>query len=287
MAGAHAAPRRDRRPASAGAVRRGSGAGRADVRGGGRAVPGLLQEPGHRRDDAAAGRAGRRVGACRNGGTPCSAASTSTCPKTAPCCTSRCGCRGRRRSSWTAPTWCGEVHEVLDRMAGFANRIRSGEWKGHTGQAIRNVINVGIGGSDLGPVMAYEALRHYATRDIAFRFVSNVDSTDFVEATRDLDPGADAVHHLLQDVRHAGDAHQRHLGAGLDHLGAGRGRGGQALRRGLDQRRAGREVRHRHGQHVRVLGLGGRPVLDGLGHRAVHHGGDRAGAVRRDAGRVP
>jgi len=79
-----------------------------------------------------------------------------------------------------------QVHEVLDRMADFANRVRSGEWKGHTGKPIRNVVNVGIGGSDLGPVMAYEALRHYATRDITFRFVSNVDSTDFVEATRDL-----------------------------------------------------------------------------------------------------
>ena len=79
-----------------------------------------------------------------------------------------------------------QVHEVLDRMADFANRVRSGEWKGYTGKRIRNVINVGIGGSDLGPVMAYEALRHYATRDITFRFVSNVDSTDFVEATRDL-----------------------------------------------------------------------------------------------------
>jgi len=79
-----------------------------------------------------------------------------------------------------------QVHEVLDRMADFSNRVRSGEWKGHTGKRIRNVINVGIGGSDLGPVMAYEALRHYATRDITFRFVSNVDSTDFVEATRDL-----------------------------------------------------------------------------------------------------
>jgi glucose-6-phosphate isomerase len=81
----------------------------------------------------------------------------------------------------------GEVHEVLGRMADFANRVRSGEWKGYTGKPIRCVVNVGIGGSDLGPVMAYEALRHYATRDIAFRFVSNVDSTDFVEATRDLD----------------------------------------------------------------------------------------------------
>jgi glucose-6-phosphate isomerase len=81
-----------------------------------------------------------------------------------------------------------QVHEVLDRMADFADRVRSGEWKGYTGKPIKNVVNVGIGGSDLGPVMAYEALRHYTTRDIEFRFVSNVDSTDFAEATRDLDP---------------------------------------------------------------------------------------------------
>jgi glucose-6-phosphate isomerase len=79
-----------------------------------------------------------------------------------------------------------EVHQVLDRMADFTERVRSGEWKGHTGKPIRNVINVGIGGSDLGPVMAYEALRHYSKRDMTFRFVSNVDSTDLVEATRDL-----------------------------------------------------------------------------------------------------
>ncbi|HZP44034.1 MAG TPA: glucose-6-phosphate isomerase [Candidatus Binataceae bacterium] len=81
-----------------------------------------------------------------------------------------------------------EVHQVLDRMADFANRVRHGEWKGHTGRRIRNVINVGIGGSDLGPVMAYEALRHYSDRAMVFRFISNVDGTDFVEATRDLDP---------------------------------------------------------------------------------------------------
>jgi glucose-6-phosphate isomerase len=78
------------------------------------------------------------------------------------------------------------VHEVLDRMAAFSGRVRSGEWKGHTGKAIRNVVNIGIGGSDLGPVMAYEALRHYTRRDFTFRFVSNVDSTDFAEATQDL-----------------------------------------------------------------------------------------------------
>jgi glucose-6-phosphate isomerase len=81
-----------------------------------------------------------------------------------------------------------QVHEVLERMGAFAERVRSGEWLGHTGRPIRNAINIGIGGSDLGPVMAYEALKHYSKRDMTFRFVSNVDSTDFVEATRDLDP---------------------------------------------------------------------------------------------------
>ena len=81
-----------------------------------------------------------------------------------------------------------EVHEVLDRMAAFCERVRGGEWRGHTGRPIRNVINIGIGGSDLGPVMAYEALRYYSRRDMTFRFVSNVDGTDFAEATRDLNP---------------------------------------------------------------------------------------------------
>ncbi|HEY4828139.1 MAG TPA: hypothetical protein VIH85_15290, partial [Solirubrobacteraceae bacterium] len=81
-----------------------------------------------------------------------------------------------------------QVHEVLDRMTSFCDRVRSGEWRGHTDRPIRNVVNIGIGGSDLGPVMAYEALRHYSEREMTFRFVSNVDSTDIVEATRDLDP---------------------------------------------------------------------------------------------------
>ncbi len=81
-----------------------------------------------------------------------------------------------------------QVHEVLDRMSAFSERVRSGDWKGHTGKPIRNVINIGIGGSDLGPVMAYEALRHYSKREMTFRFVSNVDGTDFAEKTRDLDP---------------------------------------------------------------------------------------------------
>src|SRR5262245_22003621 len=81
-----------------------------------------------------------------------------------------------------------KVHAVLDKMADFANRVRSGAWKGHTGKRICNVVNVGIGGSDLGPVMAYEALKHFSERNMTFRFVSNVDANDFVEATVDLDP---------------------------------------------------------------------------------------------------
>jgi glucose-6-phosphate isomerase len=81
-----------------------------------------------------------------------------------------------------------EVHAVLDKMGDFANRVRSGQWKGHSGKRIRNIVNIGIGGSDLGPVMAYEALKYYSDRAMTLRFVSNVDGTDFVEATRDLDP---------------------------------------------------------------------------------------------------
>ena len=81
-----------------------------------------------------------------------------------------------------------EVHAVLDAMSKFSDRVRSGEWKGHTGKRIRNLVNIGIGGSDLGPVMAYEALKHYSQRDLTFRFVSNVDGTDFAEAVQDLNP---------------------------------------------------------------------------------------------------
>ncbi len=81
-----------------------------------------------------------------------------------------------------------QVHEVLDRMTGFSNRVRSGQWKGHTGKRIRNIVNIGIGGSDLGPVMAYEALRFYSERSMTFRFVSNIDGIDFAEAVRDLNP---------------------------------------------------------------------------------------------------
>ena len=114
------------------------------------------------------------------------AARRSTPPRAAPCCTWRCAPRATPRSWWTARTSCRPSTPCSTGWPSFADRVRSGAWKGHTGKRIRNVVNIGIGGSDLGPVMAYEALRAYTDRDMTFRFVSNVDPTDFVEATRDL-----------------------------------------------------------------------------------------------------
>ena len=113
-----------------------------------------------------------------------------------------------------APYSRPEVHEVLDRMSAFSERIRSGDWKGHTGERIETIVNIGIGGSDLGPVMAYEALRYYTQRDLAFRFVSNVDGTDIVEATRDLDPArtlfivASKTFTTLETIRNATTARE-------------------------------------------------------------------------------
>ena len=157
------------------------------------------------------------------------------------------------------------VHAVLDRMADFANRVRSGAWKGHTGKPIRNVVNIGIGGSDLGPVMAYEALRHYSDRSLTFRFVSNIDGTDLVEGVRDLDPAqtlfivSSKTFTTLETMTNARDR-ARVVGRGAWRR---RGLGCEALRRGLDQCRGSGEVRHRHRQHVRVLGLGRRALLHG------------------------
>jgi glucose-6-phosphate isomerase len=96
--------------------------------------------------------------------------------------------RGKSLAAAQVPEAGEPVHQVLDRMRAFANRVRAGEWTGFTGKPIRNIVNIGIGGSDLGPVMAYEALRHYSRRDLTFRFISNVDGTDFCESTRDLNP---------------------------------------------------------------------------------------------------
>ena len=101
------------------------------------------------------------------------------------------------------------VHAVLRRMSDFSDRVRSGAWTGHTGKRIRNVVNIGIGGSDLGPAMAYEALRDYSHRDMTFRFVSNVDGIDFWEAVRDLDPAETLFIVCSKTLHHARDAHQR------------------------------------------------------------------------------
>ena len=117
-----------------------------------------------------------------------------------------------------------QVHEVLDRMSAFAERIRSGDWKGHTGKPIRNVINIGIGGSDLGPVMAYEALRHYSRREMTFRLRLQRRRHRLRREDPRPRPGGDALHHLLEDLHHAGDDDQRPDGAGLGAGEAGRPR---------------------------------------------------------------
>ena len=178
---------------------------------------------------------------------------------------------------------------MLDRMAAFADDVRSGGWTGHTGRPIRNVVNIGIGGSDLGPVMAYEALRHYSRREMTFRFVSNVDGTDFAEATRDLDPAetlfiiSSKTFTTLETMTNAHTAR-----AWMPARARRRAGGAPALRRRLDQRGGRGEVRHRPRQHVRLLGLGRRALFHGLGDRPLDDAGDRArSSFRDDARRVP
>ena len=179
-----------------------------------------------------------------------------------------------------------DVHAVLDRMTEFADRLRSGAWKGHTGKRIRNVINIGIGGSDLGPVMAYEALKHYSERAMSFRFVSNVDGTDFTEAVRDLDPAetlfivSSKTFTTLETMTNA-HAARAWLLAALKGEDFGYR---QAFCRRLHERTGGSAVRHRHGQHVRFLGLGGRSLLNGFGHRPLDDVGDRPRQFPRHAG---
>ena len=182
-----------------------------------------------------------------------------------------------------------EVHAVLDAMADFSNRVRSGEWKGHTGKRIRNVINIGIGGSDLGPVMAYEALRHYSDRALTFRFVSNVDGTDLAEATRDLDPtetlfiASSKTFTTLETMTNAESARQWLLqGFGGDvkavakHFVAVSTNAAKVSEFGIDT-----------DEHVRLLGLGGRALFHGLGHRSVDDARRRSRPLPRSAERLP
>ena len=181
-----------------------------------------------------------------------------------------------------------EVHGVLDRMAAFCDRVRSGEWTGHTGKPIRNVVNIGIGGCDLGPVMAYEALRHYSDRTRTFRFVSNIDGTDFAEATRDLDPAetlfivSSKTFSTLETLTNARTARDWSLAALGDeaavakHFVAVSTNAEKVAAFGIDT--------------ANMFGFWdwvGRPLLDGLGHRPVDDARHRPRPLPRDAGRLP
>ena len=265
-----------------------SAARRAPDRRSRRPLSRLLEEPGHRRDDQAAAAAGRRMQPRRAHRRHVQRRQDQRDRATRgaarrPAGTGKRADSGRRRRR-RARGACGP------RAHGrpFREQVRGGHWHGHTGRPIRNIVNIGIGGSDLGPVMAYEALRHYSRRDMIFRFVSNVDGTDFEEATRDLDPEETlfiVCSKTFTTQETLTNAHAARAWT-LRKLGDERG-DTPALRRRLDQRRRRREVRHRHRQHVRLLGLGRRSLLDGLGDRPVDHARDRTGELPRHARRFP
>ena len=181
------------------------------------------------------------------------------------------------------------VHAVLDKMSAFSDRVRSGEWKGHTGKRIRNVINVGIGGSDLGPVMAYEALRFYSQRDMTFRFVSNVDGTDFAEAVRDLDASetlfiiSSKTFTTLETMTNAHTARDWSL--------AGLGGDEKAVAKHFVAVSTNAEAVSKFGIDTANMfefwDLGRRPLLHGFGDRPLHHVGRWAGQLPRHAQRLP
>ncbi len=191
---------------------------------------------------------------------------------------------GRRRRRGGAGARGTGSHDARSRIA-----CVPGEWTGHTGKPIRNVVNIGIGGSDLGPVMAYEALRHFSRRDMTFRFVSNIDGTDFVEATRDLDAAETMFivsSKTFTTLETMTNAHSARAWA-LDAFGGDE----TAIAKHFVAVSTNAEGVEEFGidtdEHVRVLGLGGRPLLDGLGDRAVDDAGGRLRCVPRDARRVP
>ena len=172
-----------------------------------------------------------------------------------------------------------QVHAVLDKMTEFAHRVRGGVWLGHTGKRIKNVINIGIGGSDLGPVMAYEALKHYSERAMTFRFVSNIDGTDFAEAVHGLEPSetlfivSSKTFTTLETMTNAHTARAWLLaGLGGDEKSVAKHFVAVSTNAGESG-----EVRDRYRQHVRVLGLGRRALLHGFGHWPVNHAGHRPG----------
>ncbi len=181
-----------------------------------------------------------------------------------------------------------EVHAVLDRMASLPTAVRSGNWKGYTGKRIRNVINIGIGGSYLGPEMAYRALRPFSDPAMTFRFVANVDGAALTEATADLDAAetlfiiSSKTFTTLETMTNAAAARKWTV----DKLGS-RCRRRPPLRCRLNQRQGREGIRHRRAEHVRLLGLGRRPLFDGQRHRTFHHDRRRSRQFPRHARRVP
>ena len=205
--------------------------------------------------------------------TPCSRATRSTSPKTARSCTSPCARRNGATIFVDGEDVVPEVHAVLDKMRAFADPRPQRRWKGHTGKRIRNVVNIGIGGSDLGPVMAYEALQALQRRatDLPLRLERRR------HRLRRSRPRSrrrrDAVHRLVEDVHDARDDDQRRTRARLVARRAWAATKAVAKHFVAVSTNAAEvaQVRHRHGQHVRLLGLGRRPLLDGFGHRPVDH----------------
>ena len=180
-----------------------------------------------------------------------------------------------------------EVQKVLAKMADFAEAVRAGQWRGFTGKRIKNIVNIGIGGSDLGPAMAYEALLPFSDRALTLRFVSNVDGADIWEATADIDAAetlfvvSSKTFTTLETIGNAKSAREWLLAS----LGDARAVGRHFVAV-LDERGRGGPVRDRPGQHVRVLGLGGRTLLVRLRHRPFADDLDWAAAVPGNAGRV-
>ena len=170
----------------------------------------------------------RSAEACRRAATPCFRARRSTSPKAARCCTRRCACRAISRWSSTAMTSCPDIHAVLDAMAAFSDAVRSGAASGATGKTITDIVNIGIGGSDLGPAMATLALAPWHDGPRA-HFVSNVDGAHIHDTLKQPRSRDDAVHRRLEDLHHHRNHDQRRDGAQMDRAGAGRCRRRQAL----------------------------------------------------------
>ena len=280
---------RDREDAHARAVRAGSRSGSRGCR---REACGVFvdysKHRDHRRDAEAPRSRSRRRPRSRAGATGCSPARRSTAPRTAPCCTSRCATASNRPILVDGKDVMPDVNAVLAKMRDFTERVRSGAWKGHTGKTITDIVNIGIGGSDLGPVMVTEALRPYWKRGL--RRALRLERRRHAHR-RDAEARSTRSARCSSSPRRPSRRRRRSTNAKsarawlLEKLGVDHERRREALRRAVDQRQGGRRVRHRHREHVRVLGLGRRPLLAVERHRPVdrvrHRHGQLRGAARR------